>query len=59
MGSIDKPKALESPKIRFESSTMMLTNVAALGVAVGATVLAVRANVLAVDVTVVVDIIYN
>ena len=39
---IDSPKPFKSLKIRFESSTMVLTNVTTFGVAVGATVLSVE-----------------
>ena len=42
MDLIDTPKAFKWLKIRFESSTMVLTNVTTFGVAVGVTVLAVE-----------------
>ena len=45
MDKIDTPKALELLKIRFGSSTMVLTNVTTFGVAVGATVFAVEVKV--------------
>jgi len=37
---IDSLKSLKSLKIRFESTTIVLTNLTTFGVAVGATVLA-------------------
>ena len=43
---IDSSKSLKSLKIRFESSTMALTNLATFGVAVGATVLVVEVEVI-------------
>ena len=45
MGPLDTPGALKFLKIRFESSTMVLTSVTTFGVAVGATVLAVELEV--------------
>ena len=45
MNLIDSPNALKSLKIRFESSTMALTNLTTFGVAVGATVFAVKVEV--------------
>ena len=42
---IDSPKPFKSLKIRFESSTMALTNLTTFGVAVGATVFAVKVEV--------------
>ena len=42
MDPIDTPKAFKWLKIRFESSTMVLTNVSTFGVAVGAPVLVVE-----------------
>ena len=42
MDPIGTPKAFNWLQIRFESSTMVLTNVTTFGVAVGATVLAVE-----------------
>jgi hypothetical protein len=39
---IDTAKAFKSLKIRFESRTMVLTNVTNFGVVVGATVLTVK-----------------
>ena len=42
MDPIGTPKTCKWFKIRFESSTTMLTNVTTFGVAVGATVLAVK-----------------
>ena len=45
MDPIGAPKAFKWLKIRFESSTMVLTNVTTFGVAVGATVLAVKVEV--------------
>ena len=45
MDSIDTPKALKYLKIRFESSTMVLTNVTTFEVAVGATVFSVEVKV--------------
>ena len=45
MDQIDTPKAFKWLKIRFESSTMVLTNVTTFGVAVGTTVLAVEVEV--------------
>jgi hypothetical protein len=42
MDPIGTLKAFKWLKIRFESSTMVLTNVTTFGVAVGATVLAVE-----------------
>ena len=45
MDSIDTPKSFKLLKIRFESSTMVLTNVTTFGVAVGATVLVVAVEV--------------
>ena len=42
MDSIDTPKPFKLLKIRFESSTMVLTNVTTFGVTVGATVLVVE-----------------
>jgi hypothetical protein len=41
----DSPKAFKSLKIRFESSTTALTNLVAIGVAVGTTVMAVEVEV--------------
>jgi hypothetical protein len=45
MNPIDSPKPFKSLKIRFESSTMALTNLTTFGVAGGATVLAVEVEV--------------
>ena len=45
MDSIDMLKAFKWFKIRFESSTMVLTNVTTFEVAVGATVFAVEVEV--------------
>jgi hypothetical protein len=45
INQIDSPKPFKSLMLRFESSTMVLTNLAALGVAVGATVLPVEVEV--------------
>ena len=45
MSRVDSPKPFKSFEIRFESSTMALTNLTTFGVAVGATVLAVDAKV--------------
>ena len=45
MDQIDTPRAFKWLKIRFESSTMVLTNVTTFGVAVGTTVLAVEVEV--------------
>ena len=45
MDTIDTPKAFKWLKIRFESSTTVLTNVTTFGVAVGATVLVVKVEV--------------
>ena len=42
MNRIGTPKAFKWLKIRFESSTMVLTNVTTFGVAFGATVTAVE-----------------
>jgi len=42
---IDSFKSFKSLKVRFESSTMALTNLTTFGVAVGATVLAVKVEV--------------
>ena len=42
MDPIGTPKTLKWLKIRFESSTVVLTNVTTFGMAVGATVLAVK-----------------
>ena len=42
MDPIGTPKAFKWLKIRFESSTTVLTNVTTFGVVVGATVLAVE-----------------
>ena len=42
---IDSSKAFKSLKIRFESSTMALTNLTTFGVADGATLLAVEVDV--------------
>jgi hypothetical protein len=42
---IDSPKSFESLKVRFESSTKALTNLTTFGVAVGATVFAVKFKV--------------
>jgi hypothetical protein len=42
---IDSPKSFKSLKVRFESSTMALTNFTTFGVTVGATVLAVEVEV--------------
>ena len=42
MDLIDTAKSFKWLKIRFESRTMVLTNVTTFGVAVGATVLAVE-----------------
>ena len=44
MDTIGTPKAFKWLKIRFESSTMVLTNVTTFGVAVGATVLSVEVD---------------
>ena len=41
----DTPEAFKWLKIRFESSTMVLTNVMTFGVAVGTTVLAVKVKI--------------
>ena len=45
MNLIDSSKSFKPLKIRFESSTMALTNLTTFGVAVGATVLAVEVEV--------------
>jgi hypothetical protein len=45
MNLIDTPRPYKSLMIRFESSTMALTNLTAFGVAVGATVWAVEVEV--------------
>jgi hypothetical protein len=45
MDPIGTPKAFKWLKIRFESSTMVLTNVTTFGVAVGAHVLEVEVEV--------------
>ena len=45
MDPIGTPKAFKWLKIRFESSTRVLTNVATFGVAVGATVFTVAVEV--------------
>ena len=45
MDQKNTPKALKWLKIRFESSTMVLTNVTTFGVAVGATVYTVAVEV--------------
>ena len=45
MNLIDSSKSFKSLKTRFESSTMALTNLTTFGVAVGATVLAVKVKV--------------
>jgi hypothetical protein len=42
---LDSPKIIKSLKIRFESNTMALTNLTNFGVAVGATLLAVKVEV--------------
>ena len=45
MNPIGTPKAFTWLKIRFESSTMVLTNVTTFGMTVGATVLTVAVEV--------------
>jgi hypothetical protein len=45
INQIDSPNPFKSLMLRFESSTMVLTNLAAFGVAVGATVLPVEVEV--------------
>ena len=45
MNLVDSSKLLKPLKIRFESSTMALTNLTTFGVAVGATVLSVEVEV--------------
>jgi hypothetical protein len=45
MNLINSPKSFKTFKIRFESSTMDLTNLATFGMAVGATVLEVEVEV--------------
>ena len=45
MNPIGTPKSFKWLKIRFESRTMVLTNVTTFGVAVGVTVLAVEVEV--------------
>ena len=45
MNLTDTTKAFQLLKITFESRTMVLTNVATFGVAVGATVLTVKVEV--------------
>ena len=45
MDLIDTAKAFKTLKIRFESRTMVLTDVTTFGVAVGATVLTVEVEV--------------
>ena len=42
MNPIGTPKSFKWLKIRFELSTMVITNMTTFGVAVGATVLAVK-----------------
>ena len=46
MDLMNSSKSFKSLKIRFESSTMALTNLTTFGVAVGATVLAVEVKVI-------------
>jgi hypothetical protein len=45
MNLLNSSKSYKQLKIRFESSTMALTNLATLGVAVGATLLSVEDEV--------------
>ena len=45
MNPIGTPKSFKWLKIRFESSTMVFTNVTTFGVAVGVTVLAVEVEI--------------
>jgi hypothetical protein len=44
MGQIDTPKKFKSLNIRFESSAMVLADVATFGVAVGATSMVVEVD---------------
>jgi hypothetical protein len=46
---LDSPKSFKSFKIRFEPSTIALTNLATFGAAVGATVLVVEVEVQKID----------
>ena len=46
MNLIDSPKSFKSLKIRFESSTVALTNLTTSGVSVGFTVLVVEVEVI-------------
>jgi hypothetical protein len=45
MNLLDSPKSFKSPRISFESRKMALANLTTFGVAVGATVLAIKNEV--------------